>query len=287
MPWVRRAGNLAFALLLGHLSRKAVHDTASGMRVVRREALPRLLPLPDGLHFTPAMSARALMDDELRLAEVDMPYRERVGHSKLSVLRDGMRFLGVILDTAAYVRLSRITLPVIFALVVLAAAVLTVPGLYYLRHTRLEEWMFYRFTLSGTLGTIALVVLCATIVCEHVSALTFLRYGRFSPQTRGLWRYENLRGLLVLAALLGIVGGWLNWSGAVQFFTTGRVTLHWSRVIVGAFFGINLTLLLATVATIKIVRSLHQRQPFLRRRDDVDPRQPVVAAEPESVPLEQ
>ena len=62
------------------------------MRVLRREALNTLYPLPDGLHFTPAMSARALMTDQ-RVVEIPMSYAERVGESKLRVLRDGVRFL--------------------------------------------------------------------------------------------------------------------------------------------------------------------------------------------------
>ena len=271
MPLVRRAGNLAFAVLLGHLSRKRVRDTASGQRVLRQEALPRLLPLPDGLHFTPAMSARALMDDEVRIAEIDMPYSERVGRSKLRLVRDGFRFLGVILDTAAYVRLSRITLPLVLALAAVAGLVMVSPTLFYLRHARLEEWMFYRFAFAGTIGTMAMVVLCATIVIEHVSALTFLRYSVFGSRTRGLWRYETLRALFVMAVLLGAAGIWLNWQGGVELLTTGHVTLHWSRVIVGGFFGINLMLLLSTLGTIRIVRALHQRQPYLRRRDDARP----------------
>jgi glycosyltransferase involved in cell wall biosynthesis len=270
MPLVRRAGNLAFAILLGHLSRKQVRDTASGQRVVRRQALPRLLPLPDGLHFTPAMSARALMDDDIRIAEIEMPYRERVGRSKLRVVRDGLRFLGVILDTAAYVRVSRLTVPLVLALSALAAMVMVAPTVFYLRHARLEEWMFYRFAFAGTIGTMAVVVLCATVVVEHVSALTFLRYSEFGPRTRGLWRYENLRALLLVAAMLGAGGLWLNWEGGVQLLTTGHVTLHWSRVVVGGFFGVNLMLLLSAFGTIRIVRALHQRQPYLRRRDDAD-----------------
>jgi glycosyltransferase involved in cell wall biosynthesis len=59
MPFRRWVGNNAFAVLLSWLVGQRVTDTASGMRVFRREVLPRLLPLPDGLHLTPAMSARA------------------------------------------------------------------------------------------------------------------------------------------------------------------------------------------------------------------------------------
>ena len=39
------------------------------------------------------MSARALLEDKLPLVEVPMPYAERVGRSKLSVVKDGLRFL--------------------------------------------------------------------------------------------------------------------------------------------------------------------------------------------------
>ena len=93
MPLIRRLGNFLFAALLTTFSSSRVRDTASGMRVVRRSALPRLFPLPDGLHFTPAMSARAMLSDSVKIVEIDMPYRERAGESKLRVARDGVRFL--------------------------------------------------------------------------------------------------------------------------------------------------------------------------------------------------
>ena len=99
MPLVRRVGNLIFANLVSLLGNHRVSDSASGMRVIRREALPRLYPLPDGLNFTPVMSTRAL-HEEIRWREVPIPYRERVGRSKLSVVRDGVRFLYTIIWTA-------------------------------------------------------------------------------------------------------------------------------------------------------------------------------------------
>jgi hypothetical protein len=268
MPALRRLGNVLFALLLGHLARRSVRDTASGMRVLKRQALPRLLPLPDGLHFTPAMSARALMDDEVVIAEIEMPYAERVGRSKLRVIRDGFRFLGVILGAAAFVRVSRLTLPLVALLGMAAAALVAAPAAFYLGHGRLEEWMFYRCALAGTLGTVAVTLLCGTIVTEHVSALTLLRYDSFSPRARGLWRYENVGALLAAALVLGFVAVALNADGAVELFATGHVTLHWSRVMLGAFFGINLAQLATTVAMLRILRALHERQPFLRRSGD-------------------
>jgi hypothetical protein len=59
---------------------------------VRREILEKLYPLPDGLNLTPIMSTRAIHEG-VRLVEVPIPYAERVGRSKLSVVRDGSLFL--------------------------------------------------------------------------------------------------------------------------------------------------------------------------------------------------
>jgi hypothetical protein len=99
MPVTRRIGNLFFATMLTLVGRHRVSDSASGMRVFRREVLDRMYPLPDGLNFTPVMSTRAIHEG-LTITEVPIPYSERVGASKLSVVRDGMRFLNSIIWTA-------------------------------------------------------------------------------------------------------------------------------------------------------------------------------------------
>jgi glycosyltransferase involved in cell wall biosynthesis len=92
MPFTRRVGNLFFAGLLTLMGRQYVSDSASGMRVFKREVLERIYPLPDGLNLTPVMSTRAIHEG-IQMAEVAIPYSERVGRSKLSVVRDGRIFL--------------------------------------------------------------------------------------------------------------------------------------------------------------------------------------------------
>lgn len=127
MPALRRVGNAMFASMLSALASTSVRDTASGMRVVRRDALAQLYPLPDGLHFTPAMSARVLLSDDLRLVEIDMPYHEREGESKLEVRADGVRFLKVILKTAILFRPTRVLGLVAVPFVLAAVALLALP----------------------------------------------------------------------------------------------------------------------------------------------------------------
>lgn len=233
MPRLRRVGNSLYAFLLGSLSGRAVSDTASGMRVLRREALPELYPLPDGLHFTPAMSARALMTDQ-RVVEIPMPYAERVGESKLRVLRDGFRFLFSIRDAVLLYQPSRI-----FGL---SAALCLITGLFlssfpvefYLRNHRLEEWMIYRLLLCGLLFTSAFSLLCAGVLSDQVLSLVYRR--RQTTFLCGLFdRLLNRSRLLLIAGVAGAIGVALVWPGLTEYVRTGHVTLHWSRPAVAVF----------------------------------------------------
>jgi len=99
MPITRRVGNLFFATLLSLLGRQKVTDSASGMRVFKREILEHIYPLPDGLNLTPVMSTRAVHEG-VSIKEVPIPYSERVGRSKLSVIHDGRVFLQSMVWTA-------------------------------------------------------------------------------------------------------------------------------------------------------------------------------------------
>ena len=99
MPLTRRVGNFFFATLLSLLGRQKVTDSASGMRVFKREILAQIYPLPDGLNLTPVMSTRALHEG-ITIGEIPIPYSERVGRSKLSVIHDGRVFLQSMVWTA-------------------------------------------------------------------------------------------------------------------------------------------------------------------------------------------
>ena len=99
MPLSRKVGNRLFAALVSLVGNQRISDSASGMRVIRREVLERLYPLPDGLNFTPVMSTRAI-HETLKMVEVPITYAERLGRSKLTIVGDGTRFLQSILWTA-------------------------------------------------------------------------------------------------------------------------------------------------------------------------------------------
>jgi glycosyltransferase involved in cell wall biosynthesis len=249
MPFVRRLGNTLYALLLGSLSGQAVSDTASGMRVIRRAALRDLYPLPDGLHFTPAMSARAMMS-HLRIVEIPMEYAERVGESKLRVLRDGVRFLLAISDASLLYqpgRLFRLGALVCVSIAVVWAAY---PVEFYWRNHRLEEWMIYRLLLSGLLSTCAFTLITSGALAERILSLVYRRhYTTFLAHVYDLV-LERGRSL-ILAAIAFLSAIILVWPGLRQYMETGRVTVHWSRPIAAVF--------LIQMALIAIVHSIMRK----------------------------
>jgi glycosyltransferase involved in cell wall biosynthesis len=161
MPFTRRVGNFFFANLLTLLSRQKVTDSASGMRVFRREILEHIYPLPDGLNLTPVMSTRAV-HERLRIEEIPIPYSERVGRSKLSVVRDGSIFMQSMLWTVLSYNPVRI-------LGLLGLGGLGVAGIVFL-------WILYVRSLGVTtlapLGVAALfLALISTVTGVNLLAL--------------------------------------------------------------------------------------------------------------------
>jgi glycosyltransferase involved in cell wall biosynthesis len=255
MPVVRRVGNMFYALLLGLLSGREVTDSASGMRVIRREALTDLSPLPDGMDFTPAMSARALLND-LRVVEVPMPYAERIGHSKLRVISDGIRFLRAIFDALLLFKPGRLFMALAVICIVIAVAWGLYPLEHYLRHRRLEEWMIYRTLLCSLLGTCAFNLLAGAAIASEVLRLIYPRRLRSFLDQLLQWSF-SVPALLTLACFCIIVGFVLVWPGLHEYATTGHTQLHWSRAIVAVY--------LAQVATVALVTVFLKRMLGLWR----------------------
>ena len=172
MPLVRRIGNMMFALLLGLFSSTRVRDTASGMRVVRRKSLGKLEPLPTGMHFTPAMSARAMLDRSLKISEVDMPYAEREGRSKLKLVSDGLRFLKVIVEAAFLYRPERPLSLMGFVCLTAALVLMIGPTVFYFTNHFVEEWMIYRFIVSHLAAIAACLLFSSSYVTSRIIGMT-------------------------------------------------------------------------------------------------------------------
>jgi glycosyltransferase involved in cell wall biosynthesis len=260
MPLVRRFGNVLYALLLGVLSNRAVTDAASGMRVLRRSALSKLYPLPDGMHFTPAMSARAILDDELSIVEVPMPYSERAGASKLRVFSDGMRFLKTILAVALTFRPARLIGLLAAPMVFIALLYSIYPLEFYAKHGKIEEWMIYRFIVLTMFGLVILMLLSASVICEKVLMIIYMKRRDMSFFFSIIYNLFNRSNLQSIGVLLFIAATVLNYKTVTQYFTTGQIYEHWSRVLVGGFLFSASAHLLVTSIILHAIDSMAEKR---------------------------
>jgi glycosyltransferase involved in cell wall biosynthesis len=152
MPKTRRLGNFIWSNLVSLLGSQRVNDPASGMRVVRREVLPRIYPLPDGLNFTPVMSTRSV-HEKLKVVEIPISYAERVGDSKLTIVGDGTRFLTTILWTVLQYNPVRLFGAIgLFAMGIAGMIALTLFGLRLQGLNSLGPYGLFSFFTAVVLG---------------------------------------------------------------------------------------------------------------------------------------
>ena len=227
MPLVRRIGNTIFAALLSIVGSRKISDSASGMRVFRRESLPILYPLPDGLDFTPAMSTRAVYEG-LNMVEVPIPYKERVGRSKLNPLKDGIRFLRSILWTALLYDPQRFFGTMGLVMVALAVVLGLGPTIYYLQNRQLQEDMIYRLFAVLILSVAGVNLLAFGVTCQAILGLLPARRRPATAVPRP-WR-GKLAGIGVLMMLGGMA---LMTPAALEWIATRQITSHWSYFAAG------------------------------------------------------
>lgn len=247
MPLTRRIGNLFFATLLTLMGHQRVSDSASGMRVFKREILDRIYPLPDGLNLTPVMSTRAVHEG-IQMVEVPIPYDERVGRSKLSVVRDGSVFLQSMVWTVLTYNPVRILgvlglIGMVFALAVAAALVIArISGV-----TTLGPWgvaALYAAVVSGITG-ISIFALGSTF--NYLVSLFYKRpirqglFGRpiFHPSLDHYFGWLGLVALVlgliigIFSTILGMNGWdiarlWLYLLGSAMFILVGvQLVIYW------------------------------------------------------------
>jgi len=254
MPPIRRLGNRIYALILSALSNKVVSDTASGMRVIRRDALSKLYPLPDGLHFTPAMSARVLMDENLTIVERPMRYEERVGESKLHVLRDGLRFFHTIFEMSLMWRPAKIFVSAAFVCLAMMTLLVVSPMETWLRMGRFGEDQIYRLLFCSFLGTVGATLLSAGVVSDHLHRLLGNAGRTRSFVSLVLDRVYTLGGVGIATVVVAPFVMWLIGPGVWTRLTDGYVDLHWSRVVLAGLIAFTLCQMLVTALTANLIR---------------------------------
>lgn len=260
MSFARRVGNLLFARFLSWIAERPVSDSASGMRAFRKSILPYLLPLPDGLDFIAGLSTRAL-HESLRVLEIPIPYARRCGHSKLSIVKDGVRFLKTFVTTAVTYNPLKFFGACGLTSLFVASYLGIGPLSFYMRYRRVDDWEIYRLLTILVLSIIGLQLINFGIIGNRLVALVSGRpvetrslLGRLVLNrdfSRASWR---LGAALCMAAVL------LNYRAIAQYLALRSIAVHWSYIITGATMFLVGAQLLMTGGLLGIFRMIEERQ---------------------------
>ena len=242
MPKIRRLGNKIFASLISLIANTYITDSSSGFRVLKRDSLSKLYPLPNGLHFVTAMSTLAVLDKNLTIVEMPIKYKERVGDSKLSVFRDGIKFLGTILEIGlTYKPLKFYT--VLGLLFFLLSIILSInPVSYLIMNNNIGQinMLIHPFLNVYRIVTIIVLILsglsliCTGLLAEYIKETIdnhlgikqlIIKKNGFNPPIYKLFFFS-------LFSFLGAI--LINIETIKQYTNTGIVDVNWLLVIIGA-----------------------------------------------------
>jgi len=99
MPLLNRFGNKLLSWIARQALGVGMRDTQCGIRAFKSEVMEKMDLSSEGMPFATEMLARAKFEG-LRIEEVPVAYRQRMGESKLNPIKDGMKILGAILRLA-------------------------------------------------------------------------------------------------------------------------------------------------------------------------------------------
>jgi 4-amino-4-deoxy-L-arabinose transferase-like glycosyltransferase len=93
MNKIRRLGNWGFTFIANTLFGLSLTDSQSGMWVFKRDLIDRILPKSDDMPLSQEIKILAALAPDVRFAEYHIPYRVRIGESKLFPIRHGIMLL--------------------------------------------------------------------------------------------------------------------------------------------------------------------------------------------------
>jgi len=269
MPTVRRIGNIFFAGLLTLISRQKVTDSASGMRVFRRDVISRIFPLPDGLNLTPVMSTRAIHEG-VKIAEVPIPYSVRVGRSKLSVVKDGRIFLQSMVWTALTYNPVRIL--GMIGLVGIAIALALAAHFIFGRFsgiTTIQNWQVVQLCVGMVAGVTGLNIFILGVAFNYLVSLFIkqpVRHGLFGRMIFKQPLDRQFGWIGSLAVVIGLVAGITTVVVGVLGQPAWSVNSIWLYLISSSMLILLGVQLIIYWAILRVLDELGQRE-ILTRKD--------------------
>ncbi len=161
----RRMANWCYNKLASYVGKFPIKDLTSGFRVFETSTVRRYLYLFPNTFSYPTTSTLAYLRSGLTIKYVPIQVKKRIGKSKISILKDGVRFVLIILRIATLFSPLRVFVPVSVSFFLL--------GLFYYLYTFIFS---HRFTnMSALLLSVSVMVFLLGLVSEQI---TQMRYDR-------------------------------------------------------------------------------------------------------------
>jgi glycosyltransferase involved in cell wall biosynthesis len=162
--WGRTFGNTAYNCLASYVAKFPVADLTSGFRAIKADIARNLLYLLPNTYSYPTTLTLGVLRTGRSVKYIPVTVLKRkTGKSKISIFKDGVRFLMIIIKICTLYSPLRVFLPVSFALFVL--------GLCYYLYT-----YFYwgRFSnMSALLFTTSIIIFMMGLVSEQICQMRF------------------------------------------------------------------------------------------------------------------
>ena len=159
----RQLGNAALNRLAGYLTGRTIPDLTSGFRGARRSQLHEFLHLLPNGFSTPTTTTLAFIKAGYNVCFEPIEAAQRVGHSKIRLARDGVRFLLIVMKIVTLFSPFRVFLPISLASFLVGAgyAAWTIATQSHITNS------------SVLLIMLAVIVFLVGLVSEQIAALRF------------------------------------------------------------------------------------------------------------------
>lgn len=163
--WHRNLANQIYNRLASYVTNRRIPDLTSGFRLVRADAAKGFCYLLPNTFSYPTTLTLSLLRAGYSVGFVPFPVRARQGKSHIHLLRDGSRFLLIILRIATFFAPLRV-----FGPLALGFAALGIGWYLYTYFAR------HQFTnMAGLLLTQATVIFVLGLISEQIAAMRFER----------------------------------------------------------------------------------------------------------------
>ncbi|MBF0452771.1 MAG: glycosyltransferase family 2 protein [Candidatus Magnetomorum sp.] len=162
--WIRSLGNTLYNALATYVTGFPVQDLTSGFRAIKSDIVRNYLYLLPNTYSYPTTLTLSILKSGRRLAYVPIyPNQRTSGKSQINIIKDGIRFLMIILKICTLYSPLRIFLPI--------STVIFGTGLFWYGYT----WFFQgRFTnMSALLFSTSVIVFLMGLISEQICQMRF------------------------------------------------------------------------------------------------------------------